>query len=523
MARGWVPPGYSYLGPGNDLHRGPPRNANDVLAQDHDRRYTAIMEAGGQPYTRWSEADREFYENLTVNDIPTAVAKGLFGIKKGIHAAGLRSSVEDLPRSRNMARSGRLRGSTSFNDESQRRAIEHGKAAAAEARRARDERVNAGRLGLGDMVQGANNDAETSLANLPRVPDDDDLGENNGTLLDDMEVPGNDGENVEIGNAMVSFAAGGGGPNAQSKETPVSIPPSITYGLQETHTTILPWTGWLAAVNIDYGTPVQLPIRMNAISDMIPVTTIASPASGAAFGAKGISGRKVDTAGNASTLQFPATFTGGSTDPTERPAWRNYWFDIYDYYTVLKCHYEIIFENPLAATSVGNLGLLVGTQFDSYSDTASSVGNVMPLATLADSLYFKNMRWEKTDSQYINEQQRTDGNRSVISGTWMPGMTKRNIVNDGDVKTWTKTDGTIPNLKEIFTVNFWRHPFAIATGGTTSQGFANIQINLKYVVQFKDLKLQARYPNTTSAAGFDIQQNLTNTPITGDAQALPIV
>ena len=152
------------------------------------------------------------------------MAKGLFGIKKGIHAAGLRSSVEDLPRSRNMARSGRLRGSTSFNDESQRRAIEHGKAAAAEARRARDERVNAGRLGLGDMVAGANNDAETSLANLPRVPDDDDLGENNGTLLDDMEVPGNDGENVEIGNAMVSFAAGGGGPNAQSKETPVSFP-----------------------------------------------------------------------------------------------------------------------------------------------------------------------------------------------------------------------------------------------------------------------------------------------------------
>lgn len=535
MARGFVPRGYSYLGPGNDLSRGPPRNANDALAEDHDRAYTAIIEAGGRPYSQWSEADRQFYDNLNVNDLATAAAKGLFGLKRTGHALGILGSVENSTRRGQMAR-GSLRGrqalpgETAFNRETERQTRE--RASARERQEAaRQREIEERRTGLDGMIEEANNDAETSLANLPGGRPANGghqatgpLRHGDNTLLDDMEVPGNDGENV--GDAMVSFAAfgsGGSGPNGQSKETPVSNPPSITYGLQETHTTILPWNGWVSANLLDYGVAVKLPIRMNAPVDMIPITTQTDPATGAIYTVKGLYGSKASDVGTRSYIGFPANFASASTDPTERPSWREYFFQIYEFYTVLKCHYEIIVENPMKSANMPNNGILIGTQFDSYSDTAGSSGNVMPDTTLMETLQFKGMKWEKVDGQQTNEQQRSDNNRTVISGTWMPGMTKRNIINDGDVKTWTATTGAAPpNLKEILTVNFWRHPFAIVNTAGAAVTNCNIQINLKYVVQFKDLKLQARYPNTAAAAGFNITQLLNNSAATGQAYQQPL-
>lgn len=513
MARGFVPRGYSYLGPGNDLQRGPARNKNDALAQDHDIAYQAILDAGGQPYTQWSQADQEFFENLEVDDIPTAAAKGLFGLKKGLNKVGLIGSVGNLQGREQMARGGVRQGPNGFFEtESQRRRREE------REQREQESQGDELRHRTSTAIVSANGDSTLNSRSTGGLRGSGDLGEH--TLLDDI-MPTQDAGMDEPGGEMSLMATGGGGgPNAQSKETPISNPSSITYGLQETHTTILPWTGWLSAQLLDYEAPVQLPIRCNAVSDMIPITTQTDPAAGSGYTTKGLYGSKGSSAGGRSHFPFPATFGSASTDTTERPAWRNYWFEIYDYYTVVKCHYEIIVENPMALTTSANNGILIGTQFDSYSDTATTTGNVMPLTRLIETMAFKGLRWEKLDSQSVQEQQRTDGNRTVISGTYMPGMIKRNIVNDGDVKTWTKTDGTLPNLKEILTVNFFRHPFAQASSAGM-QTNCNIQINLKYVVQFKDLKLQARYPNTITA-GQNIQLDLTNNPATSDIFQLPI-
>ena len=108
---------------------------------------------------------------------------------------------------------------------------------------------------------------------------------------------------------------------------------------------------------------------------------------------------------------------------------------------------------------------------------------------------------------------------------------RMNIVNDGDVKTWTKTtDGVPTTLSEILTLNFFMDPFfngrqqdryylnaagdmstyeAQATGANI-RGAVNMEINLKYIVQFKDLRQQARYPNTVTTDQ-DITQRLTDT------------
>lgn len=520
MARGWVPRGYDYLGPGNDLHRGPPRNENDVLAEDHDRAYQAILEAGGRPYTQWSEADRIFFDNLRVNDLPTAAAKGIFGLKRTAHALGILRSVENSPSSSNMA--GGLRGRSRFDDETRaestrnsRRPRENDDDNRGDTRRFRTEGTDL----EGALIAVGNDPGNDSLLDLPAHPDE---GDAERVGLGNMDGAGGSA----AGETQLALSANrsSSGMGQVAKETPVTIPPSITYGLQETHTTILPWNGWITAALLDYGTAVQLPIRMNAPVDMLPITTGTDPAAGAVYTLKGLYGSKAAQNGVRSYIPYPATFAGASTDPTERPSWREYWFQIYEYYTVLKCHWEVIVENPMNLSQQQNNPILIGTQFDSYSDTAGSSGNVMPPTTLVESMSFQHMKWYNVDGMTTFEQQATDNNRVVMKGTWMPGMTKRNIINDGDVKTWTATaGGAPPNLKEILTINFWRHPLATQVSAGTPYTNANVQINLKYVVQFKDLKLQARYPNTVSAAGFNITQLLNNNGATGNAYQAPLV
>ena len=101
---------------------------------------------------------------------------------------------------------------------------------------------------------------------------------------------------------------------------------------------------------------------------------------------------------------------------------------------------------------------MVYEQMDTYSDTATTTGNVMPLTNQAEILAFKNVKEHKVNYNKAG----VNNNITIIEGTYKPGQAKRNIVNDGDVKTWTATGTTLPNLKEILTLNFVKHPMAYA-------------------------------------------------------------
>ena len=190
------------------------------------------------------------------------------------------------------------------------------------------------------------------------------------------------------------------------------------------------------------------------------------------------------------------------------------------------CFYEIIMENPIqqacwdlkqiktrtidsvvypsvlvpVPNGYYNTDCVCATQFDTYSSTATSTGNVMPQTNYSEVRAYKNIKWYPIEG----------GKKQVIKGVYRPGQAKRNIINDGDVKTWTATGIAPTTLQEILTLNFWCDPFFNCAdhqwGGTdvmdpnatitTARGAVNMEINLKYIVQFKDLKLQARYPNT---------------------------
>lgn len=320
-------------------------------------------------------------------------------------------------------------------------------------------------------------------------------------------------ETPEAEARMAVGGPSGGGNNQVSKETPISTYPSLSYGLQETHTTILPWTGWCSVYGLTTGTPVQIKLRMNSPYNMFPNTTNNN---GAAL-AKGIYNKVINNSGSlASSATFPELLTNNAAAVNQRPAWRAFWAQQYCYYTVLGCEYKITVQNP---NSTRGSTICIGIQQDSYSGTETSTGNVMPQTNLSEVMAFKNIRWEIIDCQ---SDAGNPNQFKVIAGKYYPGQIKRNIQNDGDVKTWTSTgsrgvaggsseDGASPTLSDILTLNFWQAPLAFADAGY----YANMQIELKYIVQYKDLRQQARYPATTGTgadAGFDL--NLTQTVIT---------
>lgn len=307
-------------------------------------------------------------------------------------------------------------------------------------------------------------------------------------------------------------SGGGGGPNPVSKETPVSSYPSLTYGVQETHTTILPWVMWCGlALDKNATTPQQLKIRLNSMYDMIDNTIIAGAADDTLFSGPGFVNKKVGFNGKTpiSGNPFPVVPTAGALS-TERPQWREYWAQLYQYYTVLGCEYEVIMVNPIGNYQQQSGGsttqlcfggdIICAEQVDTYSDTAAPTGNVMPLTTLVEVMNYKNIKWHKIEANGVGTNM---GNTTIVKGRYTPGSTKRNIVNDGDVKTWTAM-GSQPTLKEFLTLNFWPHPLSAGT-----HFGMNIQIRLKYIVQYKDLVAQARYPNSLNATG-NVAQDIRN-------------
>lgn len=63
-SRGWVLPGYNYLGPFNPLPNGDPVNKADAAARDHDYAYDDYIKNGVNPYLNFNKADETFINDL---------------------------------------------------------------------------------------------------------------------------------------------------------------------------------------------------------------------------------------------------------------------------------------------------------------------------------------------------------------------------------------------------------------------------------------------------------------------------
>lgn len=273
----------------------------------------------------------------------------------------------------------------------------------------------------------------------------------------DMTDGINDTE-MEEAAPMVARAPGGGitgAANSVSKETPVLIPPTITYGLQETHTTILPYRSYCTMVtNANSYDGTDLRLRMNGIYDVIaqslsnPGTDITTSGVYASVGL--ISSSITTSYPGGSFFSYPSSVPAGA-NVNEGPWWRNYWDNLYEYYTVLGCKWKITFQNPIISHGASNV---VAHFYESYSDTKDGVPSG---ATLSEMQAFKNINWARVDTS--NTNQPINNGCTIISGTYKPGMIRHNVKNDGDVKTWTPTAGAaVPTLLDCLRLTLFQDP-----------------------------------------------------------------
>lgn len=275
-----------------------------------------------------------------------------------------------------------------------------------------------------------------------------------------------------------------------SKETPISIPPTITYGLQETHTTIIPTIFWLTAANLTNDTSPTLNITLNSLYNILSDTTIATTTSPNIV--TSIHQRKAQNMMNMNdgSDSYPAQLSDQNPD-----FWyRSYYGKMYMYYTVLNCNYEITLYNAsnsdaLATYTIRTLG--------------NANNTVIPNNMRFVDIYgMKNINYRNLPG--LNNE--TQSNRcDIIRGNYKPGTAKKDVSNDGDTKLWTLT-GQGTTYKEQLQLQFWRNPLfprSTTTNGTNTNvevQNVNIQVQLKYTVQYKQLKQSFSYP-TYNATG----------------------
>lgn len=506
------------MGPFNEVIIGPAgRNAADVEARDHDLQYGEEEAVGVTPHLQWVDADEEFLQDLQPTNWEERIAQGVFSVKKAAKNIGL---VRDMSgykkRQTNLkAMPNKIIRKSKPKAKAKRKSPRAEEEAAIQAFLEREVTANNEAM----EVERFNNEREekvneptlqqqASLVNLPEDEEDDEWwNDSSGQELIAMaEAAASDDPMGEEVNARSSAA---GGPNPQSKETPISPYPTLTYGLQETHTTILPFTFWFSTGCHTTGQPAEMKIQLNSIYDFIRSPVDGTLASGGTPGGATNYNRPIAPDGKGASNAFPETINTGTY--VETPYWRNYWAQLYEYYTVLGCEYKI--TTNCVNTSSG-FAAIVGHTFDSWSDTATETGNITPTTNLSEAMSLKGMRFDVLRGA----RPETQGQQmTVIQGRYRPGQARRNIVNDGDVKTWTKTafNGTspenyVPTLKETLNLYFWRAPLANIVSSNTEVTACNTQVELKWIVQFKDLRNLPRYPVTTPA-GTSVVQNITNT------------
>lgn len=325
-------------------------------------------------------------------------------------------------------------------------------------------------------------------------PDNQRMSKRFRSLEDDLDNQDIQMEEEQEQTALAQRSGDSSSGGRGTKETPVThVAP--TYGLQETHTTILPLTFYFSATGLDHGTPAVLTIRMNSINALLQTIPTAATAGGAIT--KDVF-RHMAPYGSAATWAspldtFPTTLTGSPV-----LAWRSYYQTLYEVYTVTKTHWK------LTVTNASNLNgeradAIIGWGYETYG--SSSTGNVFPTgATLNETFAWKDISYKVCHG--LNNDQATKTDTIVLSDTYWPGKQHHNIVNEDQIKTWTAYNST-PDFTERLKLMFWRAPL----NSTSAAGMKlNCMLQMKVICQFKDLGEHARYP--TSSTGSTIVQTL---------------
>lgn len=289
--------------------------------------------------------------------------------------------------------------------------------------------------------------------------------------------------------ALRSTGGGDGGladTSGRTSETAVSIPPTITYGMQDTHTTIHPMCYWFSMVSLDHAIPKLHAVRLNSIYQCISKGVPDINFNTGPWTKKALDGQYTFTAGSPPTItglydEFP--YQPGSS--IYYPWYRDTYSKWYQWWTVLGCEYEITLMCPRGS----GRGAVVAHIVETEGTTGAR--------TLSDTMDLYNLQAQKgINYKSIQPYNTPGGYKTTIRGQYKPGTAKRDVKNDGDVKLWTAV-GSTPGYQENLKLYFYRDPLSSNESNqaaSTRQTHVQVQVRLKYIVQWKDLKQAAYYP-----------------------------
>lgn len=318
-----------------------------------------------------------------------------------------------------------------------------------------------------------------------------------GTDYGDVDVVDDDADEpmTEVSAAKASSSSA----TASGKEETRITLATPSYGLQETHTTILPFDFYFSLNWTTNGGRNGVLFKISMVNPIQPLVTSVTHVAETATSALGnawydrqiVSSRQTNWIANSNT--FPEQY-----DPTGCCQWWNYWSKLYDSYTVLGTSWSLMMDNR----SVQGFGdCLIAWLYE--TSTATDTTNVPPSPaglTLEDV-----RRWENINYRIVEGRAKSfvdpfsdavhttpvgpDYNApEVLSGHYRPGQGNRLVQNDQDTKTWHKVTEA-PTLVENLDLYHFLAP--LATGDKVQM---NYHLQMKFIVQFKDLKQTIRYP-----------------------------
>lgn len=287
---------------------------------------------------------------------------------------------------------------------------------------------------------------------------------------------------------------GRNGSHGETGVTPIPIYKSITTPWQPMVQAICGMTKYISTTIPSSTTGTSHSIRLNSIID---VYTTTAP----------------ETSDNPTVLtQSETTDAAGSID---YPMYRDYWLTFYNYWTVVACEYRVRFY-------------LISNLFDQRSQLAIYCyhhgKNGPPLSASSNNIphYIRsqhpNLRYKFLESNYAQvaaggATATTTGvsnglnNFVEFDGTWYPGMTPHEVVEDEQAQVWHKAT-ELPPMAEKMTFITQPGP---NNGATTAQLAYRMEIMLKYHVQFKDLKHTFHYITQSTAVPAITNINSTET------------
>jgi hypothetical protein len=291
----------------------------------------------------------------------------------------------------------------------------------------------------------------------------------------------------ELGVSAARSAAPSGGEGAKSShETPVDDN-RPQYGLKETATVILPYCAQATIIgpsnHVNTGlTKIQL--RLNSPWD--PIVTGLNTINGSrdiapGFYSEAISRKALATSGT----NWPNPYELGYPEPVlqERPAWRDYWAAHYLVYHVMETEVTVTVKLLNKSDNNQAMGIWYGT--DQFA--GANVNNVFPIAYPNQVRHWPNVMHKVVGSN----EDGTSSDTAVVKFLYKPGNLKHMVTNDEDQKTWTKiSDTSNTAIKDYLTIFFGKH----WTNRYSGHDVASINIDLRYKVQFKDLKQAYWYP-----------------------------